>query len=339
MPLKLWIFALLLLPGLAVAQVDVRDDQPREYIVQPGDTLWDISAVFLEDPWKWPEIWHVNPEIDNPHLIYPGDVIRLVYVDGEPRLELTRGESGRIKLSPQVRTKAPGDAIESIPLDTVREFFSSSRILDEESIEAAPHVVSGPEGRIMVGAGDFLYARGSFPEETRVYQIYRPGDEYVDPQSGEVLGLRADVMGAARMQEVTGEVGKLEVYQSNSEINLGDILLPLEQNELDPMIFPSEPEESVDGQIMAVDGGVSHIGQLDVVAINRGQDASLKVGDVLQVLQAGEKIRDRVEGDRVQLPDEEAGVLMIFKVLDRMSFGLILGSERTMAVGDRVTSP
>ena len=338
MMLKSWMTALLLLPGLVFAQV-VREDRPQQYIVQPGDTLWDISALFLEDPWVWPQIWYVNPQIENPHLIYPGDVLRLVYVDGEPQLQLSRGTSSVVRLTPEMRQIPAGQAIDSIPLDAIREFFSRTRVIEKDVAETAPYVVAGPQGRILVGAGDDLYARGDFSSGTQVFQIYRVGDPYRDPETREVLGIRAAFMGAARNPSITGDIGKLNVYESTSEINIGDILLPLQQEQLDPVIFPSVPGFAVDGEVIAVEGGVSHIGQLDVVALNVGRDFGLAPGHVLAVMQRGERVRDRVQGGSVQLPDEQAGVLMIFRSLERMSFGLILEATRPLAVGDRVARP
>jgi LysM domain len=338
MLLKFWITALLLLPSLVFGQVAVREDRPQEYIVQPGDTLWDISALFLQDPWVWPQIWYVNPQIENPHLIYPGDVLRLRYVDGQPQLQLTRGTSA-VRLSPEMRTMPTRQAIDSIPLDAIREFFSRTRVIDEATAEAAPYVVAGQQSRILVGAGDDLFARGDFSASTQVFQIYRVGDDYKDPVTRDVIGIRADYMGSARSPQVKGDIAKLNVYESASEINVGDILLPLQQDQLDPLIFPAVPDFAVDGQIIAVDGGVSNIGQLDVVALNLGRDAGLMPGHVLAVMQRGERVRDRVAGGSVQLPDEQSGTLIIFRSLERMSFGLILEAQRPLAVGDRIALP
>jgi hypothetical protein len=337
MMLKSWMTALLLLPNLAFAQI-VRDEQPQEYIVQRGDTLWDISAMFFEDPWVWPEIWYVNPQIENPHLIYPGDILRLRYVDGEPRLELSRGTSV-VRLSPEMRELPSNQAIDSIPLEAIREFFSRTRVIDEETAETAPYVVAGPQNRILVGAGDNLYARGDFPADVQVYQIYRVGEDFTDPGTGDVIGIRAEYMGSARSPEVTDDIGKLNVYESESEINVGDILLPLQQNQMDPVIFPAVPDFPVSGEIISVEGGVSHIGQLDVVALNLGRGSGLAPGHVLAVMQRGERVRDRVQGGTIQLPDEQAGVLMVFRVLDQMSFGLILEAELPLAVGDLIALP
>ncbi len=156
--------ALLLLAasGLAQAQVDLREGHPDRYTVVRGDTLWDISGKFLRQPWKWPELWHANPQIQNPHLIYPGDTLSLVYVDGQPRLVLNRGESrGTIKLSPKIRSTPIAEAIPTIPLDKINSFLLANRIVDDEkTFTSAPYIVAGNAERIVSGTGDRIYARG-----------------------------------------------------------------------------------------------------------------------------------------------------------------------------------
>lgn len=327
--------ALLLLAAASVQAQDLRSDHPEVYTVQKGDTLWDISGKFLQDPWFWPEIWHVNEQISNPHLIYPGDMLRLVYIDGQPRIVMDRGV---VKLGPSVRSISHEDAITAIPLDEINEFFSQSRVVSQEELDAAPYMIAGPEKRILVAAGDQLYARGGFLDNVRLYQVFRPGEEYVDPDTGDVLGVRAEAKGLARYQSTHGEVTKLGLEESYKEISVGDVFLPLVQNNLDPELFPTVPEFDLQGVIISVEGGVANAGQFDVVAINRGSSHGLAAGSMLGILQKGEIVRDRIANDRVELPDEEAGMLMVFKSYDSMSFALILEALRPIAVGYPVTS-
>ncbi len=237
--------------GMASAQ-NLRTGHPETYVVQEGDTLWDISARFLEDPWLWPEIWHINEQVANPHLIYPGDVLRLIYVNGEPRLVLDRGV---VRLSPQVRETEHTQAISSIPLESIRDFFSRNQVVSEEQLEMAPYMVAGPDRRIMVGMGDPLYARGSQTAGVNVYGIFSSSEEYRDPETNDLLGVRAEAKGTARYLNSSGEVMHLNVLESYAEISLGDRIFPLEQDQLDPLIFPSVPEETVFGEIISVEGG------------------------------------------------------------------------------------
>ncbi len=314
-------------------------------MVQLGDTLWDISAVFLRDPWLWPEIWQINSQVADPHLIYPGDQLRLVYVDGQPRLLIDNGQniptgmSPVVKLTPQMTSILLEEAITSIPLDEIQEFFTATQVMTEEEIEIAPYMVAGPESRILVGQSDEFYVRGPLTPGVGIYQIFRIGDRYRDPETRKYLGYRAEAMGTARFVLQSNDVSKFNIIESSQEILAGDILLPLAQDDIDPILYPEVPGTAISAEIIAVEGGVSHIGQLDVVALNKGQEAGLENGHVLAVMDAGERVRDRVQGGSVDLPDERAGMLIIFKSLPNMSFGLILEAEKAMAVGDPVTNP
>src|SRR5690554_4306731 len=142
--------------GIAQANVELNSNHPDQYTVVKGDTLWDISGKFLRQPWKWPEIWHANPQVKNPHLIYPGDVLSLVYIDGKPRLVLNRGTGGTIKLSPGIRKTPMAEAIPSIPLEAINSFLLSNRIIDsKEKFEDAPYVVAGSAERVL--SGHYVY--------------------------------------------------------------------------------------------------------------------------------------------------------------------------------------
>lgn len=340
---QLTLGALALLAALHVhaQNIQLTPDYPDVYVVTPGDTLWDISALFLQDPWLWPEIWQINEQVENPHFIYPGDRLRLVFVDGQPRLvtDAMPTSDRVVRLTPQMTSMPVDEAITAIPLDQIREFFSQARVLSEEEIESAPYMVAGPESRIMIGQGDRMYSRGVLTPGVNLYQVYRVGERYRDPETREWLGTRAELMGTARLESVSGEVGSLTLTSSASEIIPGDLLFPIQQQDMDAVFFPRVPSSTINGEIIAVEGGVNYIGQLDVVAINRGLEHDISNGLVLQVLDRGEQVRDRVEGGRVQLPDERAGVLIVFRTLPKMSFGLVLEAEKPLAVGSPITNP
>ena len=317
---------------------ELKGNYPDTYTVRRGDTLWDISDTFLKNPWMWPEIWHVNDQIDNPHLIYPGDVIRLIYVDGQPRLTLDRGERV-VKLNPQTRVIEGDDAISTIPLSAINSFLSRSRIVEVGELEQAPHVVSGEDRRLIVGAGDNLYARGEFEDQLATYGIYRKGDLYRDPVTEEVLGVQALDIGTAKLRNINGEIATMEIVRTTEEVRIGDRFLAQEERPVDSYFQPSRPEQEVNGVILAVEGGVSQVGKLDVVVINRGRRESMEVGAVLAVYKRGGELRDRVKGDTVVLPDERAGVLMIFRTFEKVSLGLVLEAERPLAVKDLIRNP
>ncbi len=319
------------------AEAPFNEDVPDRYTVVKGDTLWDISERFLRDPWLWPEIWYVNPQISNPHLIYPGDIISLIYIGGRPRLTLERGRD--VKLTPEIREIPHAEAIPAIPLEAVNNFLTRTRVVQPGELEMAPHVVAGYDKRLLSGESDDFYVRGELDEGIEFFGIYRQGDPYVDPDTGEVLGIRAQDIGSAQLKAVEGDISTHASTRSVQEIRGGDRLLPHEERKLDTSFFPRAPKSEINGTIMAVEGGVSQVGHLDVVAVNRGERDGLEIGSVLAIYKAGEKVRDRVVGDNIVLPAERAGLLMVFRTYEKMSFGLVLNANRPLAVKDMVRNP
>ncbi|BCA26043.1 LysM peptidoglycan-binding domain-containing protein [Metapseudomonas otitidis] len=337
------LLALLLLAanGLAQAAVELKDGHPERYTVVRGDTLWDISGKFLSEPWKWPEIWHANPQIQNPHLIYPGDTLSLVYVDGQPRLVLDRGASrGTIKLSPRVRSTPMAEAIPTIPLEAINSFLLSNRIVDTpEQFEGIPYIVAGNAERVVSGAGDRVYARGKIDPASASYGIFRQGKTYIDPDTEEFLGINADDIGGANVVAQEGDVTTMALTRSTQEVRLGDRLFPTEERSITSTFMPSAPDREVKGLILDVPRGVSQIGQFDVVTLNKGKRDGLAEGNVLAVYKTGETVRDRVTGEMVKIPDERAGLLMVFRTYDKLSYGLILAASRQLQVMDKVQNP
>lgn len=329
--------------SLNVLALDLKPDAPDRYTVVKGDTLWGISGKFTDDPWQWPEIWYQNNQIENPHLIFPGDIIGLVNINGERRLTvLNRGEASRtVKLQPTARIEPIESAIPAVPQDAIRGFLRHNQITTKEELAKAPRVIAGREGRVMMGAGDKIYARGNFPKEIPAsYGIFRGGSAYIDPKTREVLGLEAQEVGKADVVDKDGDILTLELTATNQQVAAGDVLLPIKDRKLVANYFPKAPEAEIkDGVLLAVSGGVSQIGQYDVVVINRGEREGLEAGHVLQVNQLGAVVYDRVAGEKVRLPSEKAGTLMVFRTYEKMSYGLIMRATQAMRVGDRVVNP
>ena len=192
----------MLFSALALADtLALNPEHPDRYIVAKGDTLWDISERFLRDPWLWPEVWYVNPQIDNPHLIYPGDVITLVYVDGKPQLRLQRGH-GDMKLSPSARTERLEQAIPTIPVDAIKQFLTRPLVTDDATLESAPYILAMADEHLVAGANDRIYVRGIDNSEHGRYYVYRPSGEIRDPISNELLGYEALYIGDATLQRI-----------------------------------------------------------------------------------------------------------------------------------------
>jgi len=339
--LKSLALALALLATAAYAdQVVLKDGHPDRYVVVKGDTLWDISERFLNSPWLWPEVWYVNPQIENPHLIYPGDVINLVYVDGKPQLRVQRGK-GTYKLSPQARVERLDEAIPTIPVDAIQQFLTQPLVADEDTLKDAPYVVSSADEHLITGAGDRVYVRGLKSGAGNRYNIFRPGDPYMDPDTGELLGYEALYLGEARLEKF-GDPATLKLKRTTREINIGDRLMPMNQEDVHAYFTPHSPEKEIDGTIISVVDGVSQIGQYQVVVLNRGTREGVDVGTVFQIYQTGDIIADQVSEaptDVVKLPDEKAGLLMVFRTFDKVSFGLIMKATSALHVGDRIRTP
>src|SRR5690606_14560980 len=172
---------------------------PERYVVQRGDTLWDIAAMFPRDPWYWPEIWQINPQVENPHLIYPGDVLSLTYdADGRPVLQLERAANVE-RLSPRVRAEPLEEAIHTVPYETVRAFLTRSTILDPDALETLPYVVAHRDG-LLGSAGRDVYVRGAdaAPVDS-LFNVVNIGDPLIDPDNGDILGYEGIFVAQGRM--------------------------------------------------------------------------------------------------------------------------------------------
>jgi LysM domain len=326
---------------------------PDSYVVKRGDTLWGIAKVFLRDPWFWPEIWQVNPQVQNPHLIYPGDTLRLVYIDGSPRVTLQRGMMERgdsARVLPRVRSQPLEAAVTTIPYETVAAFMSKPFVLTNEQIKTAPYVLASRNDHIVYSDGDLLYARGfTSPAELGThYSVIRVGDPLRDPDDGRILGYHGIFTGSGHVTR-SGDPTTLVITESNRESVPGDKLITAGADvALD--FIPSPPKTKVDGRIMAVSDGVTVIGQYQVVVINRGARDGLTPGNVLAVFEVGGTVRDtvnkgflgglsRMTAKKVRLPDERSGTFMVFKTFDQMSYGLIMEAKDIIRVADRVENP
>lgn len=335
------------------SNIPLTANAPDEYVVKPGDTLWDISKVYLRDPWYWPEIWYVNPQVQNPHLIYPGDVLKLVYIDGQPRLTLAEraeGSDGTKRLSPQVRREPSSRAITAIPHDVIAGFAGRPVLLDKDQVNKAPYVVAMRDGHVIGGAGNEIYARGiqnAQPEER--YSIIHVEGELVDPDTRKLLGYTGVYVGSGPVM-VSGDPAKLMLTETAREALQGDKLFP-ESIDVNLDFVPHAPETQIDAIVIAVKD-MTVMGQYHVVALNRGSNAGLEAGHVVAIERAGGVVLDKFSkgglsarssnlkrGKAVQLPAERAGIAMIYKTYDRMSFALIMEATHEIREGDRATNP
>ncbi|MEW7980303.1 MAG: peptidoglycan-binding protein LysM [Candidatus Sedimenticola endophacoides] len=323
----------------AADTVAVNPAHPDRYTVVRGDTLWDIAGRFLREPWRWPEVWHVNPQIRNPHLIYPGDIITMTWVNGQPRLSLQPGST--VKLTPEVRSTPLDGAIPAIPVDAVRQFLSRPFVVDQQSLDQAPYVVHFADGHILGSTNIKAYIRAIETKEHLQYHVVRPGKPYRDGESGELLGYEALFVGNAELQRI-GDPATVLLTGMQLETVIGDRLFPADEDVPLETFYPKAPDQQIEGRIISVLNGVSQIGQFNVVVLDRGDSDGLAVGDVMNILHKGREVRDVVtprSDDTVTLPDEPAGTLLVFRTFPRVSFALIMQATRPLNVGDRVINP
>ena len=278
--------------GNRVTMSDLAADAPNEYTVVKGDTLWGIAGRFLKDPWKWPQIWQMNrDQIKDPHWIYPGNVIRLDKSGEYPRLSLGgegTGPSGGteadatsnvVHVEPRVRVESLQTAIPSIPGSAIGPFLSQPLVIEAGGLDDAPTILATEESRVIVGPGDLAYADRIGGNDGVNWQVFRAGNALRDPDTGELLGIEAKYLGDARVRRF-GSPTTLEVTKARQEINRGDRLTPARETSF-PSYVPRAPDKPITGSIMSVDGGVSELGQFQIITINRGARDGVEVGHVL----------------------------------------------------------
>ena len=337
--------------AVPVKEIRVKASHPRKYTVKKGDTLWGISNLFLQDPWYWPEIWQKNTQIQNPHLIFPGDVLTLVYVGGQPQILVNEAQhkavlrdSGELpvkKLSPGIRTKPLQASIPSIPGDAIRQFLSKPRVVTKEQLDNAPRIIASDENHLILGSGARVYIRGEIDKERVRFSVFRPGDELRDPVSNDLLGYEAKYAGNVHITNY-GDPSTGDLTFTAREVLIGDRLLPEDKSKLENTFFPHIPDKDVDAQIISLYDALTGVAQFQIVVINKGERDGMEVGHLLATFTEGGMVRDRYDKRRselVKLPNERSGLVMIFKTFDRVSYALTLESKRVIHNNDFVHTP
>jgi len=350
-----------LLPALTFADtLSIRDNAPDHYVVVKGDTLWDISAKFFNDPWKWPQIWGLNKDsIKNPHWIYPGDVVLLdrasatLKVEGgtvaplnaesgltaaQPpsqteKIAVEQQETGAItKLSPRARVEAgEHDAISSIPLRDVEPFLKKPLVIEEGDLDKAPVIVAGYEERSLLGNSDIAYVKGLPTDKGLVWQIYRPGKALVDPVSDKVLGYEAVYLGNARVEKID-DLSTVRIFGAKEEIYPGDHLI-LAANGFPDNFIPRAPDSEISARVISIVNGVSMAGQKAVVVINKGRRDGIQNGHVLALYRKGEKVNGN------ELPNMRYGLLFVFRTFEKLSYALVMQTQLPVELLDVAQTP
>jgi LysM domain len=322
----------------------LRPDAPKSYTVKRGDTLWGIASMFLKDPWLWPEVWIINPQVQNPHLIYPGDTLALAFgSDGRPQVTLQSG--GAARLNPRLRSSPLEGAIPTLPYSSIAAFLGKPTVLSNEQLKSAPHVLAFREKHIIGGAGNEIYVKDLNAPTNARFSVVHVGEALRDPDDGAVVGYQGVYTATASVVK-TSNVSKATLSDSARETLVGDRLIATD-NQTPLNFILSTPPRNLEGRIIAVVDGTELIGQYQVVVINRGTRHGVVPGNVMAVDQAGDLVIDRGGrgysgssfGKKVRLPDERAGTLLVFKTFDRISYGLIVGASSEIHVADYVRNP
>ena len=327
---------------------ELKPSVPLRYVVKKGDTLWSIASYFLRDSYQWPELWYVNPKVKNPHQIFPGDVLELVFRNGRPvlarsdDLAVVRGEepppSNVEQLSPAIREEPLARAVPAIPIDAIRNYLRGPRLVTEDELDTAPYLLEFHDEHLFGGAGTSVYVRGLKPSEQTDYTVVRKGDAYRDPDDDSLLGYEALPIAESQVTDF-GDPSTVKLKKSYREARVGDRLLLAEAELFSANFYPHAPAAPVGGRIISLYNGLSQIGQFQIVTLNRGTSAGLEPGHVLHIFEAGRKARDPYTGDTEQLPPLKSGVLMVFKTTERVSYGLVMSATRAIRVLDTVEKP
>jgi hypothetical protein len=328
---------------------------PDSHVVVRGDTLWDISGKFLQNPWCWPEVWGLNKEeIKNPHWIYPKQVVYFDRAAGRLRLGNTTGDtsaadnkvvdsgSGEIRLSPRLRIEGLGqEAIPAIASKDIEQFLSQPLIVEEDELKSAPRIVQADEGHVYLGKNEKAYVVGNLNGSTS-FQVFHPGKALIDPETKKLIAYEAVYLGTAKVQreaKIPNEAHVVTIVSSKEEMGVGDRLMPVPPTPILNYV-PHAPESQITARIVSIYGGVAHAGQHQLVSINRGKNQGIDIGTVLDLTHFGKTIVDPDNKKQlIKLPDQKYGTLFIFRVFNNVSYGLIMEVTDVVEVGDIARSP
>ena len=340
-----WAIAAITCCLLLATQSQAQTEETTRYTVVEGDTLWGIASNYLDNPWSWTDLWQQNSQIENPNLIFPGDV--LIISSDSIRLIPNKRLSVN-KLTPQIRA-TPAYAITTIEPGLITPYLTQSIIVEPELLESAAYVLQGIDGKIILGKDSRIYVKDLEPSDATEYMIFKNGRAIADNTSGNsysksagtVYGTEGVHLGMARMirHEGEGEIAELEIIKANQDIHPGDRVIPIDKPTALPHYFPRRPEIQIDSTILSIPKGLNEAGRWDVVIISGGKVDGLEDGHVLQVLSVSDRIRDPIDGKLVKLPDSKIANLMVFKTYEQVSYALIMETIWAIKVGDRARTP
>lgn len=355
---------------------DLAPNAPDSYRVKRGDTLWEISAMFLKSPWRWPELWGMNlQDIRNPHRIYPGQQLTLEKSNGRATLRVRRAASegpptDTVRVSPRTRFESLADAsIPTLSPNAIEPFLTEAMIVDEATFALAPRIVATQEGRVLLSRGDRAYARGEYvggdahgrplsdaKGEPLDFRVFRNATPLKDPSTQQILGYEAQYVGKAELVrgestlQINDKDGKpqtetvpatIDIVAAREEMRVGDRLIPEPPRELLSYV-PHAPATPIAGQVVSVYGNaVAFAAENQVIVVNRGALDGLERGHVMALAKDGQRLQDKTDSARpqIKLPNERNGLMMVFRTFDHLSYALVLQVSDGVKVGDRFVNP
>lgn len=339
-----------------ISPPNLRGDAPNVYVVKKGDTLWDISGRFLKTPWRWPEIWASNKHVKNPHWIYPGDRLLLCLINGKSMIGRDEGDGCEgiarrmtashsdlpvVRLQPKVRIDALNVAVPAIPLDNIKHWLERSQVLPVEQVTSAPYVIGTQDKRVISAAGQRIYVRGTGLEVGNEYGLYHETTSYVTEKSRENLGREVAQVATGVVTAINNDIATIELTQSfDSEVRNQDRVLPIHDAPLPNVFYPTQPDQvKTGGRVLRVLDSISAAAKGSVIALDRGSQDGVAVGQVFAIYQQGSQIKDPKTGDKLTLPSEKTGLAMVFRNFERVSYAYVLESELPIKVDDEIRSP
>ena len=328
---------LLLLSSLALfssAQGLIKSSSPNEYVVKKGDTLWDIAGVFLKSPWKWPSIWEKNSQISNPDLIYPNDIIYLLYRDGKPYLSTSKDGEGR--LSPRVRATDKFTPITAIPRVALKSFVEDHRIVESQRISKMPYILAGVGLRELIAQGDEVFIRGVLDPDFSEYHIYREGKTYGAESGLATENTEIIRVGTVNILDKQGEISRAEIVHAKGLVRKGDFLVRSQSLQLDPLYYLAAAPEELTGSIIGAVNEAYQIARYDGVVVNLGASSGVYAGHVFNVLTSNQSVQDPRTNEMVDITNQKIAELMIVNVFENVSYAIILNAKNTVSTGNLV---
>jgi len=318
------------------------EDALIRHTVVKGDTLWGLADQYLESPWQWPELWEENASIENPNLIFPGDVLLLSSTSIRAIRSVTLRKDLRTdKLEPKIRRSESqyGNPITTIEPEAILPFITQSIVIEPGELDSAAYVLQGTTDQIVLGKGSRFYARGLEESNILQYKIFRIGEPIKDPVTGELFGIEGVHLGNATFIGSENDFSLLEITRANQGIRPGDRLVPVKDPILLPYYFPRKPDTQIDTRIIKIPKGVHEAGRRDIVLITGGSADGLKEGHVLKIYSNRFDRPDPITGELLNLPDLDVGTLIIFSLYEKVSYAIIMESTGAIKIGDRASTP